>query len=90
MFKRRFASVGKLRSDEGSTISYGHKSVRYIDQRGNFEFGFEDAILLPEPHEVRGTSSSLNAAELKRVLDCVMRGLEAEGHSVRIWSADTE
>jgi len=90
MFKKRFLGLGKLRSDEGWTVSYGHKSVRYKNDRGTFEFAFEDEILVPKPHHVKGPSSPLDPTEIWQIVDRIKRALQADGQVVRIYGAENE
>jgi hypothetical protein len=39
MFRRKWIWFGKLVSDEGFTLEYGYKTIRYTDERGTFMFG---------------------------------------------------
>jgi hypothetical protein len=84
MFKRRLGSIGKLTSDEGFTLAYGNRSVTYTDARGAFEFGFEDGFLFTPPYQVKGAKVSLNDSDVDVIIKRVIRGIESEGHSVRV------
>jgi len=86
MFRRRWKWFGKLISDEGFTLAYGNRSIRYSDARGTFEFGFEDGILFPKPHQVAGDRASLSQSELGEIVDRVVRGIRSEGHTVQVFS----
>jgi hypothetical protein len=83
MFRRRWRWFGKLVSGEGFSLAYGHKSITYTDQRGSFEFGFEDGLLFPNAVQVAGTPVSLQPNELQEMLERIARGIESEGHSVK-------
>jgi hypothetical protein len=85
MFKRRWIWFGKLVSDEGFTLSYGNRSIRYCDNRGTFEFGFEDGFLFPTPFQVTGDPVRLNKTELNEIVDRVIRGIRSEGHDVHVY-----
>jgi hypothetical protein len=84
MFKRRWIWFGELVSDEGFTLNYGNKTIRYTDQHGSFEFGFEDGFLFPSPFQVAGEPTTLNQSELNKIIDRVIRGIRSEGHAVRV------
>ena len=84
MFKRRWIWFGKLISEEGFTLSYGHKSVRYCDDRGTFEFGFEDGLLFPNPFQVP-REQQLNQAELDGIIERVIRGIRSEGREAEVY-----
>jgi len=85
MFKRRWIWFGKLISEEGFALSYGHRSVRYCDDRGTFEFGFEDGLLFPNPFRAPGGPQQLNQSELNEIIDRVIRGIRSEGHEVQVY-----
>jgi hypothetical protein len=85
MFRRRWIWFGKLISDERFSIAFGNRSVRYSDARGTFTFGFEDDLLFPNPMQILGESHRLDSAELNQVIDRIKRGLEFEGHAVRVF-----
>ncbi|MFT4113100.1 hypothetical protein [Silvibacterium sp.] len=84
-FKRRLRWLGKLVSEEGFTLHYGNRSVYYADARGVFQFGFEDALLFPKPHQVAGDPVTLEASELEEVMDRVIRGIRFDGHTVDVY-----
>ena len=85
MFKRRWIWFGRLVSDEGFALSYGHNSVRYSDDRGTFEFGFEDGFLFPIPFRVPDNPERPNQAQLEKIIDRVVRGIRAEGLEVQVY-----
>lgn len=84
MFKRALGKLGKLDSGDGFSVAFAHKSVRYIDPRGEFELGFEDGYLFPPIRQVSGDRISLTDAESDIILTRVQDGLASEGHRVRI------
>lgn len=84
MFERRWFGFGKLVSDEGFTLYYAHRSITYSDLRGDFEFGFEDGLLFPKPHQVKGAPTELNSSELDEILNQVVRGIQSEGYTVEV------
>jgi hypothetical protein len=85
MFKRRWIWFGELMSDEGFTLKRGNKSIRYTDKRGSFEFGLEDGFLFPKPVQVRGEPMPLNQSDLDEIIERVITGIRAEGHSVQVY-----
>ena len=54
MFRRCWIWFGKLISDEGFSLAYGNRSITYSDERGSYQFGFEDGFLSPRPLQVEG------------------------------------
>lgn len=86
MFRRRWKWFGELISDEGFSLKYANRSVRYKDERGVFEFGWEDGFLFPHSNQIAGEAVSLSESELNEILQRVMRGFEAEGHAVRLYA----
>ena len=88
MLGRRFGWFGKLRTDKGGIVSYGHRSVRHTDARGTYEFGFEDGILFPNPCQVEGAAHILSPAELASMLDQLRKAIEIDGHTVEVWGLD--
>jgi hypothetical protein len=86
MFRRRWIWFGKLISDEGFTLSYGNKSVTYADNRGSFQFGFEDGFLFPAPHQVAGEPVTLSQSDLHAILERITRAIESEGHDVQVYT----
>jgi hypothetical protein len=85
MFKRQWIWFGKLISDEGFSLQYGNKTVRYSDDRGSFEFGFEDGFLFSTPHQVAGEPVSLSQSELGAVLERIITGIKSDGHVVQVY-----
>ena len=86
MFKRRWLWFGELISDEGFTLRYGNRSVTYTDQRGSFEFGWEDGLLFPTPKQLTGKPLRLEQPDLDAMIDRIARGLRSEGHEVPVHS----
>jgi hypothetical protein len=72
MIRRRWGWLGKLVSDEGFEIYFGHKSVSYSDTRGTFEFGFE----VP-----------LNQCEVDQMVERVVEGIQEDGGKVEVFSS---
>ncbi|MGD0648073.1 MAG: hypothetical protein ABR971_08770 [Acidobacteriaceae bacterium] len=85
MLKRRWRFFGKLRSDEGCWITYGNKSVRYHDERGEFELGFEDDWLFPDILQKSGYPIKLTDFEKTQILDRVLDGLRSDGHDAKLF-----
>lgn len=85
MFKRRWKYFGKLKSDKGAELRYGHKSVTYCDDRGSFEFGFEDGYLFSKAFQVSGTPIKLDEKELSTILELVVSGLRSDGQAVELY-----
>ena len=72
-------------SDEGFALAYGNRSVTYSDDRGAFQFGFEDGFLFPSPKQLNGEPLILDERSLDMILERVARGIRSEGHSVEIY-----
>ena len=85
MFRRRWIWFGKLVSDEGFKLSYGHKSVYYEDQRGKYCFGFEDGVLFPEPYRVKGDPEILSPPEVREMVERVIRGIRSDGQEIEVF-----
>ncbi len=88
MFKRKFPWLGKLVSDEGFEVAFGHKSVYYIDYRGKFEFGYEDGYLFPTScFQVAGEAISLSQKERSQMVERIVSGIREDGTTVEVFSA---
>jgi len=85
VFRRRYIWFGKLVSDEGFALAYGNKSITYSDDRGSFQFGFEDGLLFPTPKQLTGKPVSLDASSLSAIIERVVRGIRFEGHAVEVY-----
>jgi len=86
MFQKRRLGLGKLRSDEGFTLSYSHRSVNYADGRGTFQFGFEDGFLFPRAFQSSGVPIKLTAHETEQIIKRVLEGLRFDGHNVELFT----
>ena len=86
MFKRRWIWFGDLVSDEGFALKYGNRTVTYTDERGSFEFGWEDGSLFPNPRQVAGKPVLLEQPQLDAIVDRITRGLRSEGHQIEVHS----
>jgi hypothetical protein len=78
MFKRRWLCFGRIRSDEGFSVYYGHRTVYYSDERGEFQIGYEDGLLFPD---------LLPESHKALILNRVLQALEWDGHNPRVWTA---
>lgn len=86
MFRRRWIWFGKLVSDEGFSLAHGNRCVTYGDERGSYEFGFEDGLLFPRPFQVAGEPRLLNQSEVDEMVDRIVRGIKSEGLAVQVYS----
>jgi hypothetical protein len=85
VFRRQWIWFGKLISDEGFSLHYGNKSVNYEDERGVFQFGWEDGILFPVPRQIAGEPLVLNGEEIEQMIGRIVQGIESESHSVKVF-----
>jgi hypothetical protein len=85
MFKRGWFGLGRIRSDEGYTVHYGHGSLFYTDERGTFGIGYEDGMLFPDQVKWEGPNGPLSESERDQVLKRMLEALEWDGHSARIY-----
>jgi hypothetical protein len=85
MWKRRWGFIGRLRSDAGYYIYYGNKSVTYGDDRGEFEFAFEDGLLFPQAHQKAGSPVKLTEMERTQIQDRIISGIRSEGNEVTLF-----
>jgi hypothetical protein len=87
VFKRKWRWFGPLISDEGFNVSYAHKTVVYRDDRGSFEFGFEDGYVFPGSlFQTAGDPVKLSRAEADEIVDRVVRWVRADGGTVEIFT----
>lgn len=82
MFRKRWPRLGKLISDEGFEISFGHRSVYYRDSRGEFELAYEDEFLSAAPYQVSGQPVVLSQSEIDQIVERVVQGIAWEGREV--------
>ena len=85
MFKRRWQRFGKLVSSEGACVSYGHKTVYFLDHRGKFALPYEDGILFPRALQVSGPKLSLTQSEVDQMVAQVVSALLSDHHAVEIF-----
>jgi hypothetical protein len=85
MFKRRWFGLGRIRSDEGYTVHYGHRTLFYTDERGTFDIGCEDGMLFSDHVKWAGPNGPLSESERDQILQKMLKALEWDGHSARIW-----
>jgi hypothetical protein len=85
MLKRNWSGLGPIRSDEGFSVWYGHKTLYYKDERGEFEIGYEDEFLFPQSQIWIGPNGVLSEAERAVILDRMLKALEWDGHHAEIW-----
>lgn len=87
MFSRKGKWIGRIRSDEGFSVRYQHKGVRYSDDRGEVDVAFEDNLLFPESAIWLETRKKLSDAERDLVLGRIQEALIWDGHKVRVWTS---
>ena len=87
MFKRNSLCLGRITSDEGFSVYYGHRALYYADERGTFEIGYEDGLLFPK--SLSGFKSNCELSDTQRalVLERMLQALDWDGHPARLWSA---
>jgi len=85
MFRRGWFGLGRLRSDEGFSIAYGHKALRYFDEHGEVQAGFEDGYLFPDIFRVGTPLMRITGPDRDKILDRMVRALEWDGQSVQVW-----
>lgn len=88
MFKRSLLGFGRIRSNEGFTVRYGHKSVYYTDERGEFQIGFEDELLFPASLCLLKPFREIAEDDRALILDRVLQALKWDGHDARVWASD--
>ncbi len=86
MFKRRWLVFGRISSDEGFTISYGHKTLYYTDERGTFQIGYEDDRLFPASLCLTVPTGQVAKADRELILDRILRALEWDGRHPAVQS----
>jgi len=89
MLRRKWKWIGKIQSDEGFTVSYAHRGVRYSDDRGSVEVGYEDNCLFPDSGIWADTGKKLPSSDRDQILDRIQRALIWDGHSVKVWTSST-
>jgi hypothetical protein len=85
MFKRNWLGLGRIRSDEGFSVYYGHKTLYYVDRRGTLQIGYEDDLLLPYSVCWMKPNDILSEFERAVIFDRMLRALEWDGHPARLW-----
>jgi hypothetical protein len=85
VFKKKFMQLNRVISDEGFNISYGHRSVYYTDERGRFEFPFEDGLLIPKPYQISGEHIFLSLPEIEEMTERVAAGIKYDGRPFEIF-----
>ena len=85
MFRRRWIWFGKLLSDEGFSLAYGNRSITYSDERGSYQFGYEDGFLFPRPFQVAGEPRTLTQSEVEEIIERVIQGIHSEGHAAQVY-----
>jgi len=85
VYKRRFKWFGRLKAEDGSSISYGNRTVYYRDIRGAFALGWEDGFLFPPLHQIEGESIQLTESELNVIIERLLEAIRSEGHDVQVF-----
>lgn len=97
MFKRGWLGFGKIRSDEGFVVYYGHKSVNYSDERGDFQIGYEDGLLFPDS-AVQISDSVRQLRPIRKIpqddkaliVSRILSALEWDGEKPRVWTTQLD
>lgn len=84
MFKRGWLGFGRIRSDEGFTVQYGHKSVYYSDERGEFQIGYEDGLLFPDSLCQVRSVRKIPEVDKALILNRMLKALKWDGHNPRV------
>jgi hypothetical protein len=85
-FRRRWLGFGRIDSYEGFSISYGHKTLNYSDERGTIQIGHEDGLLFPDSLSMTRPIREVTPSDEALILDRMLRALEWDGHHVRLWN----
>jgi hypothetical protein len=85
MFKRNGAGVGKISSDDGFSVAYGHKTVLYTDQRGTFQIGYEDGLIFPDSLRLMDPIRPLSEPERTLIIERILSALEWDGQDVAVF-----
>jgi hypothetical protein len=87
MFKRNWLGLGRIRSDEGFSVYYGHKTLYYADKRGTFQIGYEDDLLIPKSLSGFKSNCELSESDRALILERMLHALEWDGHPARLWTS---
>jgi len=90
MFSRRWFELGRIRSDEGFWIGFGHKSIKYMDDRGEVIAGYEDGYLFPDISRTGPPRQLIPAPERDIIVDRIVRALEWDRKAVTIWKGQRD
>ncbi|WP_109488818.1 hypothetical protein [Occallatibacter savannae] len=85
MFRRRWLCFGRIISDEGFTVHYGHKIVCYSDERGEFQIGYEDGLLFADSICQVDPVKGIQEVDTILVLTRVLRALKWDGQEARVF-----
>jgi hypothetical protein len=85
VFRRRWKWFGKLKSEDGSSLWYGHREITYRDDRGTFSFGYEDGFLFPTPFQVDGPPISFTQPELDALLARIIAAVRSDGQAIQLF-----
>lgn len=85
MFRRNWLRLGRIRSDEGYSVHYGHKTLYYTDQRGTLQVGYEDNLLFPASLRWSESGGILAESDRALILDRMLRAVEWDGHPARLF-----
>ena len=84
MFKRGWLGVGRIHSDEGFTVYYGHKTVYYSDERGEFQIGYEDGLLFPDSLCLVRPVRQIPQSDMALILNRILKAIKWDGHNPRV------
>lgn len=87
MYKRNWLTLGRIQSDEGFSVYYGHKTFYYVDQRGTLQIGYEVDLLFPSSLCWVKGNDILFEPERAVILDRMLQALEWDGHPARLWTS---
>lgn len=86
MFKREWPGFGRIRSDEGFSVYYGHKTLYYSDERGTFQVGYQDDLLFPDSLRLSEPTREIPVHDKALIIDRMLRALEWDGRRVTVWA----
>lgn len=87
IFRRKWLGLGRIYSDAGFLVYYGHRTLYCKDERGTFEIGYEDDLLFPPSLCLTNPMRQVPESGKALIIERMLEALKWDGHNVEVFTA---
>ena len=80
--RRKWLGLGRIYSDTGFLVYYGHRTLYYRDERGTF-VGYEDDLLFPTSLCLTNPMRQVPQSDKALIIERMLEALKWDGHPAR-------